>query len=253
VVRLLPPGWKPARSPFVQHLYSLRVGGAGSGRVRRYGLLYYGTLRRARTLDVEALYAQLAAELRQNLAARAPRHVFVHAGVVGWKGRALLVPGASFAGKTTLVEALVRRGATYYSDEFAVLDGRGRVHPFAKPLSVRDATGRAALRPAAAYGASEGTRPLRVGLVALTHFRGGRRFRPVPLTPGQGLLAMLPHTVPVRKRPEQALSALERALAGVPVVKGPRGEAEETADALLALLDARTRPARPARRVAAVA
>jgi hypothetical protein len=31
------------------------------------------------------------------------------------------------------VAELVRAGATYYSDEFAVLDSRGRVHPFPRP------------------------------------------------------------------------------------------------------------------------
>ena len=34
--------------------------------------------------------------------------------------------------------ALVRAGAEYYSDEFAPLDAGGLVHPFAKPLSIRN-------------------------------------------------------------------------------------------------------------------
>ena len=32
---------------------------------------------------------------------------------------------------------LVRAGATYYSDEYAVFDSRGRVHPFAQQLAQR--------------------------------------------------------------------------------------------------------------------
>ena len=60
----------------------------------------------------------------------APDRVFVHAGVVAWRGRALVLPGTSFAGKTTLVAELVRAGAIYYSDEYAVLDEQGRVHPY---------------------------------------------------------------------------------------------------------------------------
>ena len=71
------------------------------------------------------------------VAEEARRGVFVHAGVVGWKGRALVLPGKSGAGKTTLVAELIRAGATYYSDEYAVLDERGRVHPYARPLAVR--------------------------------------------------------------------------------------------------------------------
>ena len=68
--------------------------------------------------------------------------VFVHAGVVVHKGRALLFPGTSFAGKSTLVASLVRAGATYYSDEYALLDTDGLVHPFARNLQMREPGGR---------------------------------------------------------------------------------------------------------------
>src|ERR687894_479249 len=50
--------------------------------------------------------------------------------VVARGGRALVRPGPSLSGKTTLVAALVRSGAAYLSDEFAVLDPEGRVHPY---------------------------------------------------------------------------------------------------------------------------
>ena len=71
------------------------------------------------------------------IALHAPNHVFVHAGVVGVEDRAIVLPGRSFAGKTTLVAALVKAGAEYWSDEYAVLDADGLVHPYPKPLSVR--------------------------------------------------------------------------------------------------------------------
>ena len=64
------------------------------------------------------------------MAAETRERVFVHAGVVGWKGHAIVIPGRSRSGKTTLVAELVKAGAEYYSDEFAVLDAEGRVHPF---------------------------------------------------------------------------------------------------------------------------
>ena len=53
--------------------------------------------------------------------------VFLHAGVVGWRGKAIIIPADSFKGKSTLVAELVRNGATYFSDEFAVVDANGLV------------------------------------------------------------------------------------------------------------------------------
>ena len=83
------------------------------------------------------LLDQLARDLMVHVANYAPDRVFLHAGVVAWRGRALVLPGTSFAGKTTLVAELVRAGATYYSDEYAVLDALGRVHPYARELQMR--------------------------------------------------------------------------------------------------------------------
>ena len=54
----------------------------------------------------------LAADAERFVAEHAPDHLFVHAGVVGWNGRAIVMPGASFAGKTTLVQAWLEAGAT---------------------------------------------------------------------------------------------------------------------------------------------
>jgi hypothetical protein len=247
----LPPGWRPSRSSLVDELFSLWVDPvAGSDRPSR---VYVGALRRARTRNLGHALAVLESELRQSLAARAPRRTFVHAGVVGWRGSAIVVPGRSRSGKTTLVAELVRAGATYLSDEFAVLDGRGRVHPFAKLLSVRGAGGCDVhvSRPSAEdLGGSAGTEPLPIGLVVLATHRPGARWSPEVLTPGQAVIEMLAHTVPARLRPAATLAALERAVSHAAVVKGERDEARELAPRLLALLEessATTRTGSPGR------
>lgn len=235
VESLLPPGWKPSPSPIVKRLYSLFVGGEGprSG-VRRLHLAYANTKRIARTADLEAALAAFESDLRLYVAERARRRVFVHAGVVGWRGRAIVIPGRSFSGKSSLVAALVRAGATYYSDEYAVFDERGRVHPFRAPLSMRGKDGQASTRHAPeTLGGPLGGGALPVGLVAVSEYRPGARWRPRRLTPGQGVLALLANTVPARQRPAAALAALRQAVAEAPILKGMRGEAEEVADVLL--------------------
>jgi hypothetical protein len=238
LLTLLPPGWKPLAAPRVDELHSLVLGGATRTRARAYNLVYWGIARRARTLDLEQALSVLEADLRLNVAAAATRRIFVHAGVVAHRGRAIVLPGRSGAGKSTLVAALVRAGAIYYSDEFAVLDGRGRVHPFAKPLSLRDPEmGGARSVTAEDLGSASGTRPLPVGLVVLSSYRPGARWRAVRLTHGAALLSLLPHTVPVRRRPEASLEALTAMVERAVVLKSARGEADVLAPVLLEKLE----------------
>jgi hypothetical protein len=156
---------------------------------------------------------------------------------VGWRGSAILVPGRSRSGKTTLVAELVRAGATYLSDEFAVLDSRGRVHPFAKPLSVRGPGGCDVhvSRPSATdLGGVAGEAPLPVRLVVLATHRALAAWQPRTLSRGQAVLELLAHTVPARLRPAQALADLDRAVARASVIQGERGEARELVPLLLA-------------------
>ena len=75
-----------------------------------------------RGLELEFALMLLDSQLRLHLGVKAPDTVFIHAGAVAYRGRTIVMPGKSFAGKTMLVAALVDSGATYYSDEFAVID-----------------------------------------------------------------------------------------------------------------------------------
>ena len=62
----------------------------------------------------------------------------VHAGAVLIDGRALLLPGSSHAGKSSLVAELLRRGASHFSDEYALIDDRGCTHSYPRPLLLRN-------------------------------------------------------------------------------------------------------------------
>jgi hypothetical protein len=152
-----------------------------------------------------------------------------------------VLPGKSGAGKTTLVAELIRAGATYYSDEYAVLDDRGRVHPYARPLAVRVDGRRQRRRTPESFGARRGTRPLPVGLVVVSRYRSGARERLRRLSAGAGALLLMANTVSARREPAGALTALQAVVMRAPVLSCVRGEARETARALLRRLDAVTR------------
>lgn len=231
----LPPGARPHDVRVVNHLYSLTgFANNSNGRVHRFNLGYWNLARFARTRSFEDLLDQFESHLQLTVAEYAPRRIFVHAGVVGFKGRAIVIPGMSFSGKSTLVAALLRVGATYYSDEYAVIDERGRVHPYARDLRIRTAesTGVERLRPEQ-FGAGTGSKPLQVGLVVSTNFKDGARWRPRELTKGKAVLELLANTVSARSQPEMALSFLPKALESARILKGVRGEASEIVESIL--------------------
>jgi hypothetical protein len=231
---MMPPGWH--RRPLASGQNRLGVLDEGDGwySVYRYdGACIHNAPGR------EYALLTLDTQIQSHVAVEAPDFIFIHAGVVADGRSALLLPGLSFAGKTTLVRSLVEAGALYYSDEFAVLDPTGRVHPYARPLSYRPPDG----GPSVDYrvdqlGGVAGDQPLPVSLVVATRYRPEAEWDPQPLSPGAGALALLENAVPAQDRPDQTIRHITRALAGATVLRGERGEADEIAGELLEALRA---------------
>lgn len=187
----------------------------------------------------------LEGQIRGHVAIRAPARTFVHAGAVAHEGRAIIFPGYSFSGKTTLTEAFVRAGATYYSDEFAVLDNVGLVHPYPKPLSIR--SGEQTLQTdhtVESLNGVAGVDPVPLGAVIVTNYEPGAEWDPRELSSGETALAVLSHTVTAQTRPEEAIRAISRAVENAVALESQRGEAQELAPRLLAQLE--RQPAGPA-------
>ena len=175
-------------------------------------------------------------DLMVHVANYAPELVFVHAGVVAWQGRALILPGPSFAGKTTLVAALVRAGAAYYSDEYAVVDADGRVHPYARNLQMRQPgeTEQTGVSVGELGGVTDNV-PLAAGYVVFCEYAADAQWQPEAVSAGMAVLEMLRHTIPVQRTPGRVMAALTAMIAGVPALRSQRGEADEAAQKLLAL------------------
>lgn len=72
-------------------------------------------------------------------ATRANQYVMIHAAVVERDGRALILPGVTGAGKSTLCAALAHRGWRLLSDEFALIrPGDGALDPWPRPISLKN-------------------------------------------------------------------------------------------------------------------
>jgi hypothetical protein len=233
----LPHGWAPASDINLDREYVIshhREGGEPVYEIRcgdHQNADFRGALDRA--LDA------LEKDIRLFLVDHARDWIFVHAGVVGWRGKAIVLPAQSKEGKSTLTLELVRAGAIYYSDEFAVLDLSGRVHPFATPLQLRSRPGEPQQRrDPSEVGGQVGTEPIPVGIIAAVKYRPGSEERLEDLTAGRGVLALLEH-VPIGPDPEITLEVLQRAVTDARVVAGERGEARGFAEYLLGLMDER--------------
>ncbi len=196
-----------------------------------------------RVYDDDHLEAEVFAEadalhvfeglVRFDVARLSTRWTFIHAGAVGWNGRAVLIPGASHSGKSSLVEALVRAGASYYSDEYAVLDRRGRLYPFAKPLQLRREDGRVDRVEPEDIGGTRGTKRLPVSLVMATQYVAGTQWAPATETAGSTVLALLAHAVRAQTAPARVLKTLAHAAETAVTLAGDRGEARDIADDVL--------------------
>ena len=142
--RRFAPAWSVRRSgpEAVDHLYSLKVGASSRRQgVRNYHLVYAGTTRIARTLDLDEAVRALERSLLEALGFLVQDGFLLKAGVCVNQGTALIIAGESGAGISTLLEALVRQGATYYSDAYAVINDDGLVSPFPVAFANFDTTG----------------------------------------------------------------------------------------------------------------
>jgi hypothetical protein len=216
-------------------LYSLLVNkGEPRTGLRHFHLLYADSQVIGRATSLDSIFETFESNLQLHVAENARRRTFLHAGVVGWRGRAVVIPGRSFTGKTTLVQELVRAGATYYSDEYAVLDARGLVHPYPKPLGIRSEGSTTQTKQwADSLGGRTGVKPLPVGLILLSRYKPGATWQPRRLSAGEGALALFANAVPARRQPGRTLAALRPLVLRAQMLKGQRGEAAEIVQTVL--------------------
>jgi hypothetical protein len=186
---------------------------------------------RLRTRDKARVVDWLRREIDEIVAESSRTALFVHAGVVGWRGHAILIPGRTMSGKSRLVAELVRRGATYYSDEFAVFDEDCRVLPYARQTVLRDPGVEVDL------GNRDAAEPLPVGLIVSTSYRAGAPWQPRELRGARAVIPIIDNTVLARRETRRLLRLSAKIAPRAVVLQGTRPEAAEVAPRLLAYLD----------------
>lgn len=185
--------------------------------------------------DTDETWRAAAGRLELAAVSRMPELVAVHAGVVAVAGRALVVPGRSMAGKSTLVRTLVGAGATYLSDEYALLTADGLVAAYPRPLSWRT-PGTDHRTPVTLSPAAAATDPaLPVGVVVDVAWASAT-WDVRPVSKAKAALALVANCVHARREPDRSMTVVARAVESAVTLAGTRGEAGPAAQALMELL-----------------
>jgi hypothetical protein len=228
IERVLPHGWVTSDDDETRaRTYSLcRAASSTSMDVADGWALFRGYVPIARSPRFEDMMAALEADLQGAVAEHCRGWTFVHAAMVGFNNRAIVLPGASGAGKSTLTAALLRRGASYGSDEYAVFDDNGQIYPFPRRLDV-----------GADYRTVEGPLPLGMVVAARYEVNGDWSFRTI--SPGNAVLELIHECPSAAHSSAETLSRLSPLARTVPAYRWARGEADEAADRLLRFAEER--------------
>lgn len=160
----------------------------------------------------------------------------IHAGDVLWNGRALLLPGATHSGKSSLVAEFLKRGATYFSDEYALIDAEGRVHPYPRPLLLRSTSSEQLPALPSEWNAATGDRPAQVGWILSLQYQPACTLSVAPVSQGEALLTLLQNTPHILAESPDLIDAFQSAVAGAVCYSGQRSDASQTVDQILELI-----------------
>ncbi len=183
-----------------------------------------------------AIFGLLQCLVDERVVRRRPDIVAVHAGVVAWNGSAALLPGASRSGKTTMVVELLKRGAVYYSDEYALLDAQGRVHAYPRALMPRRSGGWQHPTLASAWNAATADSPAPIRLIVSLEWAHGGQWKVRRVPQSEALLLLLRNTPQEMARSPEILDRMRRGVSSATCYTGVRGEAAEAAGHVIELI-----------------
>lgn len=229
VMRLIPSPWQVIDPAQVATWFAISPVEPGDGDPPSYGFQVFTNEKKERWVPTLDLLADaMESTLHLHVAEWATPWVFLHAGVVAIDGRAIVLPATSMSGKSTLVHALVESGATYYSDEYAILDTTGRVWPFRRALSLREGPFGEERRVPRNQGPEPG--PIPVGLVAFLSYQEGAALDVRPITASEATMLGAMQSVGIRRFPERTMQAIITVTGSAARFEGTRGDYQEAVD-----------------------
>lgn len=188
--------------------------------------------------DYGALIVEATRLLDEALVKRLTGLAAVHAGAVIAGGQAVLLPGPTHAGKSMLVHALLQQGAEYLSDEYALLDARGHVHSYPRPLLLRNSGAEQVPALPEQWSGQIPEVPVPVGWILAVKYEAGGRWNIGPVAKSEALLLLLRNTPHALKDKPQTFEIFERASQAAQCYVGSRSDAQEAAGHILRMVAA---------------
>jgi len=153
----------------------------------------------------------------------------VHAGAVLIDGRALLLPGSTHAGKSSLVAELLRRGASHFSDEYALIDSQGCVHSYPRPLLLRNGRPLQSLVLPEELNASFAVSSAPVGWILALEYVPGADWGIREMSQGEAVMLLLSNTPHEMAQSPEMIHSFMRVAGNAVCFEGKRGDAVEAA------------------------
>lgn len=180
---------------------------------------------------------EVITDLQVLIAGKIKNRVFIHAAVVAVDGKAIILPGQSGVGKSTITATLIQKGAQYLSDEFALIDSVGMVHPYARYLAIKNpASGVKRLSPES-LGATTFEGAAIPKAVVFSRYMPGADNAFKKLSRSELILNCMPHCLGIRSQVSETLVSLDALSIRAQGYSVERGEACEFAEVLLDLLN----------------
>jgi hypothetical protein len=190
----------------------------------------------ARAASVAELIPLFHAVLDGAIVQRLQSTSAVHAGVVALHGKAAILPGASYRGKSTLVAELLKQGCEHLSDEYALIDDEGLVYPYPRALLLRDKNGNQSPATAADLGADTARDPIAPAVIVALEYSSGAAWRIRALEKSAMVLLLLQNTPHEMGASSPIMARFARAAGRADCYVGERGEAKEAAMRIVELL-----------------
>jgi hypothetical protein len=160
----------------------------------------------------------------------------VHAGAVLIGGRALILPGSTHAGKSSLVAELLRRGASHFSDEYALIDGQGHAHSYPRPLLLRNGRPLQSLVLPEELNANFAMQSTPVGWILALDYVPDAAWDVREMSQGEAVMLLLCNTPHEMAQSHKMVDLFLRVASNAVCYAGKRGDAVEAATHVLNLI-----------------